>query len=65
MNEERIRLIQQIVPNHLPGVAAPSITADLFNNMDFMLTSYKTWSTLVQKQIKALPDAPANFDCEE
>ena len=58
---ERIRLIQQNAPNHLSDIAASSVTTDHFETMDLMLTSYKTWASLVHKQTKALADAPSTL----
>jgi len=58
---ERIRLIQQNAPNHLSDITVPSVTPSHFEGMDLVLISYKTWSTLVRNQTKALVDAPSTL----
>ncbi len=58
---EQVRLIQQSAPNQLSGVSVSSIGPDHFEGMDLMLTSYETWIALVQRETKALADAPSTL----
>lgn len=58
---ERIRRIQQNAPNHLSDQVTEELSTGHFKSMDLIVTSYHTWSTLVQNHSKALVDAPSTL----
>lgn len=58
---EDIRLIKQNAPNNLSDFSVPSITPERFEGVDLLITSYKTWTDLVNKQTKSLADAPSTL----
>lgn len=59
--KENIRLIKQNAPNNLSDLSVPFITTEHFGGIDLMITSYRTWTSLVNKRTKALADAPSTL----
>jgi Kef-type K+ transport system membrane component KefB len=59
--KERIRLIQQSVPNHLADLTTAELSTDHFNSIDLMITSYDTWTSLIHSGAKQIADAPSTL----
>jgi len=59
--KERIRVIEQVAPNHITISNGKESIASTFNTKDLMVISLNTWKFLVSQKMKWLSDIPSTL----